>query len=364
MVLFWSPAAFGVAVTPNAIAPEVLPARTLTVGIKEFQPFVFLPEGNQPAYGYSIDLWNAIAEQQNLETRFVPYPSVPALLQAVRSGQVDAAIAGLSITSDRLKTNLGFSYPFYQSGLQLMVKRQQAGGLARAFGILGNILGNWDSLRALLLVLGSSALVGAMVWAIEHPHNEHFRPSPCEAWGRAFGLPLVTLGTFGYGDVVPTRFFSRCITAVWMGISFFIVANFIASMTVQEMESNVRGLEDLRGQAIGVVAETTAASFLRSQPVTIQAYASFDAAVAALAQGEVQGIVRDYPEVQYFVARHPEFEAVGDRLTHEDYGIALAANNGALRETLDYALVVLQERGVLRSLDAKWFGSTPVEEAK
>lgn len=339
--------------TLNRVGGETVTAgQTLTVGIKEFQPFVFLPEDdNTRAYGYSIDLWNAIAEKQGLQTQFVAYKSVPELLQAVQSGQVDAAISGLSITSERLRGELRFSYPYYQSGLQLMVNRDQRSGFTSFLGFLRN----WSSMRAVLLVLGSSAMVGGLVWALEHRHNEGFPRSPVAGIGQGFWFAIVTLGTFGYGDVTPLRLPARIITSVWMGISFFIVANFISSMTAKEIAGTVGGLDDLRGEEIGVVADTTAESYLLSQPVKVKGYESFDDAVEALAEGDIKGVVRDYPEVQYLVSRNPAFEVVGDRLTREDYGIAVSDDNLALMEAIDYSLVVLQERGTLRSLDAKWF---------
>ncbi len=348
-------------------------SRPLKVGVKAFQPFVFLPdtvkrrsaeplsvssrlallqtEAQQP-YGYSIDLWNAIARETNVQTEFVPYASVQELLAAVKGGDVDIGIAGISITADRLETGLNFSYPFFQSGLQLMVKKDQNFGLGRFL----TFLQNWASIRAVLLVIGSSAVVGSLVWALEHKHNEGFPARPLEGIGQGFWFAIVTLGTFGYGDVTPVKLPARIITSVWMGISFFIVADFISSMAVQGIEGNVKTFYDLRGEKIGVVEGTTGANFVRSQPVIPQVYKTFDDAVTALGSGKIAGIVRDYPEIQYFVARNPEFETVGDRLTREDYGIAVTPDNYALLKEINYALLILQERGVLRSLDEKWFG--------
>jgi ABC-type amino acid transport substrate-binding protein len=82
----------------------------LRVGVKPIVPFVFA-EGADVPYGYSIDLWNALAERLGVETTFVVYETVPELLDAVRDRQVDVAIAGISITQEREASGLDFSYP-------------------------------------------------------------------------------------------------------------------------------------------------------------------------------------------------------------------------------------------------------------
>src|SRR5262245_17741973 len=49
--------------------------------------------------GFSIDLWNKIAERLQLKARYHVAPDVRALLEDVRDGKADVGVAAISITS-------------------------------------------------------------------------------------------------------------------------------------------------------------------------------------------------------------------------------------------------------------------------
>ena len=104
----------------TAEQPQTAP--TIRVGTKEIPPFVSLNPSTLP-YGYSVDLWHAIADDLDRQTEWVTYNSVSDLLDGLKTGEIDFAIAGISITAQRESQGLDFSYPFYQSGLQLMVPK-------------------------------------------------------------------------------------------------------------------------------------------------------------------------------------------------------------------------------------------------
>ncbi|WP_448597936.1 transporter substrate-binding domain-containing protein [Thermoleptolyngbya sp.] len=96
--------------TQSTPTPAPTPVeRSLRVGVKPIEPFVFAPEQGNPA-GYSIDLWTAIAPQINAQTQYVVYDTTPELLDALRRGEA---------------TGLDFSHPIYEAGLQLLVLQSQ-----------------------------------------------------------------------------------------------------------------------------------------------------------------------------------------------------------------------------------------------
>ncbi|MEO1621194.1 MAG: transporter substrate-binding domain-containing protein, partial [Cyanobacteria bacterium J06632_3] len=271
---------------------ERLP-ETLKVGTKEILPFVFLDEA--VPYGYSIEVWQEIARDLEIETQWVPYASVPDMLADVESGAIDVAIAGISITAEREAQGLDFSYPFYRSGLQLMVRSPDATPIRSAIASFFS----WTVWRPLLLVVGTSAGVGALIWLLEHKHNDSFSSDPLSGIGQGLWFSVVTLGTFGYGDVTPTRLPARLVACLWMGASFFIVADFIAGLTVGQMAGMEMSFEDLRGEPVAVLAGTTAERYVRSQPVALVAFDEFDSAISALTSGDVEAIVHDYPTLKY-----------------------------------------------------------------
>ncbi|MEL6263493.1 MAG: transporter substrate-binding domain-containing protein [Cyanobacteria bacterium J06626_6] len=338
------PATFLVQNTPD-------PQR-LRIGTKEIFPFVFLE--NKTPYGYSIELWDEIASDLNIQTEWVRYQSVADMLAGLSAGEVDAAIAGISITSEREAKGFDFSYPFFRSGLQLMTQSAAANPVR---SLLSRFF-SWTVWQPLLIVFATSTLVGAAIWIFEHKHNEHFSQNPIRGIGQGLWFSIVTLGTFGYGDVTPIKLPGRIIACVWMGVSFFIVSYFIASLTVDQLAASSLSFEDLRGAPVGVINSTTSESYVRAQPVNLSGYQDFKSVVAALARGEVEAVVHDYPTLRYLANRNPKkFSLAEDPLTREDYGIAFTESSGDALEVVNQEILALQERGYLQQLKEKWFGS-------
>lgn len=325
--------------------------QTLKVGTKEILPFVFL-EDSVP-YGYSIEVWNEIARDLGFETEWVRYDSVQSMLDGLSAGEIDAATAGISITAEREAAAIDFSYPFYRSGLQLMV---QASNRNRWVAALSGLF-SWKAWQPFLLVMATSAGVAVLVWSLEHRHNESFSSHPVRGIGQGMWFAIVTLGTFGYGDVTPNRLPARIVACLWMGASFFIVADFIASLTVDQLAESNLSFEDLVGEKVGVVDTTTAESYVRAKPVDLVEFADFDGMIAALESGEVAAVVHDYPTLQYVASRAPDtFELIGRPLTQEDYGVAFR-DQAQLAESVSREILTLQEQGRLQLIREKWFGN-------
>ncbi|MEH1901719.1 MAG: basic amino acid ABC transporter substrate-binding protein [Nostoc sp.] len=70
--------------------------------------------------GFDIDLMNAIAKVAGFTVQFqsLPFDGMISTLQAKR---VDAAISGITITTERLKT-IAFSRPYFKAGLAIAVR--------------------------------------------------------------------------------------------------------------------------------------------------------------------------------------------------------------------------------------------------
>lgn len=325
---------------------------TIKVGTKEILPFVSLEDSETP-YGYSIEFWDKVASDLDFTTEWVRYDSVADMLAGLESGEVEVAIAGISITAARESQGFDFSYPFYRSGLQLMVRSPQANPIRSAFAQVFN----WALWRPLLLVMATSAGVGAIIWVLEHKHNDAFSSDPVSGIGQGLWFSIVTLGTFGYGDVTPAKLPARIVACLWMGASFFIVADFIASLTVNQLADSSISFEDLRGEPVGVVDGTTGEDYVRAQPVKVVEFRTVDEAIAALADGKVEAVVHDQPTLKYAENNAPDaFELVGDRLTQENYGIAFREGNDELIEEINQEILTLQEQNYLRLLKDKWFG--------
>ncbi|BDQ49535.1 hypothetical protein EfsSVR2281_13460 [Enterococcus faecalis] len=87
-----------------------------------FAPFEF--QNAQGDYvGIDVDLVKRAAELQGftVEFKFIGFSSA---VQAVESGQADGMVAGMTITDDRKKA-FDFSVPYFDSGIQIAVKKRQ-----------------------------------------------------------------------------------------------------------------------------------------------------------------------------------------------------------------------------------------------
>ena len=84
----------------NLASTSVL-SETLRVGTKPFKPFAFVREGEY--IGFSIELWQEIAKELELDYELYGETTVTDLLESVATENTDVAIAGITVTSEREK---------------------------------------------------------------------------------------------------------------------------------------------------------------------------------------------------------------------------------------------------------------------
>ena len=106
--------------TPAAQAPKVLKVGTEPT----FAPFEFQKEGSKEFDGFDMDLIRAIGKQLNMKVEILNM-GFDALIPAINAGNIDLAIAGMSITPDRQKA-VDMSDPYYVSGLVVVVGKDNA----------------------------------------------------------------------------------------------------------------------------------------------------------------------------------------------------------------------------------------------
>jgi arginine/lysine/histidine/glutamine transport system substrate-binding/permease protein len=85
-----------------------------------FPPFEMKGDTGDELIGFDIDLMNAIGEAADREIQFVSLP-FDGLIPALQSNTIDAAISGMTITSERAQT-IDFSRPYFEAGLAIAVR--------------------------------------------------------------------------------------------------------------------------------------------------------------------------------------------------------------------------------------------------
>jgi ABC-type proline/glycine betaine transport system substrate-binding protein len=343
--------------TGQAVTTESL---TLRVATKTFEPLVIYDVQTRQYTGFSIELWDEIADELEVEYELYGVNSVAKLLDEVERGSADIATAGIGITSTR-EQFLDFSHAFFESGLQIMV----ADNSGLLDGILIRVLSTLFAIE-LLYILGFliiMLLVSAhIIWLLERQYNPEFPKGYVEGIWEAFWWAAVTATTVGYGDKTPKGILGRIFGLFWMFAGLFILAYFTAgvtsTVTLQELQGTINGPEDLANKSVATVAKSAAAEYLVRQGIQPIEFASETETYRALENGEVQAVVYDAPVLQHYASHQGQgkVKIVGLIFEELSYGIAFQ-HESPYRETVNQALLKLIENGTYQEIHNKWFGA-------
>lgn len=335
------------------VAAQQAAAQTLNVATVTRAPFSMTDQGAQT--GFSMDLLGALAHAQGLEVTIDRVDQFPEMLDAVRSGAADLAIANISITAAR-EAQMDFSQPIFASGLQIMVPVTDSGR-----PLLIHTLFSAD----IMVALGVAFLVlfvgGMLMWLLERRSQPYFERPLKEAWFPSFWWALNLVVNGGFEERMPRTFFGRIFGVLLVVSSLFVVSVFVAkitaAMTVEAITGSVNSVNDLYGQRVGTISGSTAAGFLERREIDYQGFGGLEPMLTEFEAGNLQAVVFDAPILSYYTSHHG-FEhgrLVGPIFLSENYGIAFSTGSD-LVEPFNQALLSLREDGTYESIYRKWFG--------
>ena len=332
--------------------------QTLRVATRVLPPLV--TQENGELGGFSIELWNTIAERLRVRTSFRVEPDVRSLLAAVKSGQADLGIAAISITADRDR-DFDFSQPMLDGGLQILVRGSGDSGSANPLMDLLRLLFS----RTILIWLGIAFLLtiipAHILWYLERGKKGGIVPDKNYIPGIYHALWWAGGTLAAQAEEMPRHWLARIMALVWMFVAVvfiaFYTAQLTAALTVQRIQGEIRGPEDLPGKQVAATAGSTSATYLSQQRAKVTEFASISEAYKALADRKVDAVVFDAPVLQYYSAHDGKgaTDVVGPVFRKEDYGIAFQQGS-PWRKRVDGALLSLREDGTYRKLHDKWFG--------
>jgi ABC-type amino acid transport substrate-binding protein len=312
--------------------------KRLIVGTKEAAPFA-MKASDGTWGGISIELWRELADELNLSYEFRE-ADLKTLLDGVADGSLDAAVAALTITPEREK-RFDFTHPFYTTGLGIatpskegnpwlaVVKRFFSPAFLRVLGVL------------LLLLLS----IGILVWWFEKRKNpKQFGGGVVRGIASAFWFSAVTMTTVGYGDKAPVSLGGRIITLIWMFTAIIVISSITAaitsSLTLSQLESPVKGFEDLPKVRVGTILDSTSAAYLREKRIPFRGFKTVAESLQVMSDGGIEALVYDAPVLRYLVNQEYKgrIAVLPSTFFRQDYGIALTAGN-PLRETINLVLL-------------------------
>ena len=349
-VLFATAMGFHIA---DAYAQDATPGKVLRVAVKPIEPFVFKQASEFT--GFSIDLWNAVAQSLKVDTAWVEVATVGDQLQAVKNGKADAAIAAITITKER-ENVIDFTQPYFDSGLQILVHEQAGNHFLDVFDSVP-----WGTIALLLGVFLLVMLFMAHVlWIVERRSTECFRKGYLQAIGEGMWAVALIVATGEHGDREAPRTVKRLIVFCMWLLGVVLIAQLTATVsstqTVDRLNSKIRGPADLAGKTIATVRGTVAADYLNEQGLLYMEVANAEEGCDLVAKGEVQALVFDAPTLQYLATRRGNgvLRVVGPIFAAQKYGIAVA-DGSPLRKRINKALLEMYEDGRYRALYNKWF---------
>lgn len=329
-------------------------AQTLTVATVTRPPFSMTEA--EVDTGFSMDLLAALAESLGWEYQTTRVEQFSDMLDQVTEGRADLAIANISITAAR-ETQMDFSQPIFESGLQIMVPADATQGSSLMRAILSRDLFMAIGIAFLILLSG-----GMVMWYFERRAQPYFDRKLDEAWFPSFWWALNLVVNGGFEERVPRTVFGRLFGVVLVVSSLFIVSIFTARitsvMTVDAITGSINSIGDLYGQRIATIEGSTAAGFLDRRELDYAGYGDLELMLAAFEDGKVDAVVFDAPILSYYATHGGQDIAAmtGSVFLRENYGIAFPTGS-PLVEDVNQALLALREDGTYDELYRKWFGN-------
>jgi ABC-type amino acid transport substrate-binding protein len=185
--------------------------RVLLVGAIVAPP-LYMKTADDRWEGFSVELWQAVAQQTGLQFEFREFSTFEHLLDALEKREIDV-IPSLPVR-ERFESTMDLSQSYLKSGLSIAVPAE--GVKYRWFRVFESIFSE-QTLKAIGLLVLFSLITGIIVWSFERRENrEMFGDGTIGGIGHGIWWAMVTMTTVGYGDKAPKTMGGRIVALIWM----------------------------------------------------------------------------------------------------------------------------------------------------
>jgi len=343
-------------------------SETVKVGIKPSEPWVMydtnVSEENRKPIGFSIDLWNKIAQNLGKETEWVYYNSTSELLNAVKTGEVDTAISAITITSHR-EEQIDFSNSMYELGLQVMVSADNAS--SSVLTIMGKEIKKMMNLQSTIIFLLFFLITIHLRWYVDKKdeNSNLFDKRYLHGITDAFWWGITMLVTW---ETPLSKGLARIIDLMWhiVGIIAISILTAIvtAALTAQSIAGSIRSEKDLAGKFVAAVATDAPIKYIEKIGANVIPVKSLDDGIKLIREGKAEALVHDGPRLAYMANQINKEEkkkvllVAPFQFNPQNYGIVFASGN-EFKESVDRTLLKLREANGLNKsfheeLKDKW----------
>lgn len=315
--------------------------------------------------GFEIALWEEIAKNLEIKFSYQQIEPFSRVLEELKNGQIDIALAQISMSRDRADF-AEFSHPYFVSSLAILTTERSDRPLVKTMRPLFTpIVG-----KTILIFIFIMFMFGNILWFAEQGKHsfisKHYFPGIFQAMWCAFAIQ----STIGFGDIIPHRWIARLISIpIWICGLFLvaiITAQLLAAYTSEQYLSPIHNYRDLRGKVIATEEGSTAAKIadtLGSKQI-ILVQENLKDLYPRLEEGKIDAIIFDYPDLANMAnilkkeGRHPFI--VPGQFDQQMYSIAInnkvAAANPNLLERINLQILEFKDSGFIHQLKEKWFG--------
>lgn len=163
-------------------------------------------------------------------------------------------------------------------------------------------------------------------------------------------IPSVTAGKIDFGAAGMTVTEERK-----QSVDFTDTYATSAQVIIVKNDSDITNLDALTGKVLGVQLGTTGDILAGDiEGATIERYNKGMEAVQSLKQNKVDAVVIDEATAKAFVVNNDDIKILEEKLTNEDYAIAVKKGNTELVNSMNEAIKELKDSGKLDEIVAKY----------
>ncbi|WP_158543495.1 transporter substrate-binding domain-containing protein [Dyella solisilvae] len=310
--------------------------------------------------GFYVDLWDEIARRLKVKTEYRVVSGVDALSASLRTGQADVTMPQF-VTWER-DQEFDFSYPVLEAGQQVMVRDLGQTPNVNPLSDLVDLLWSRTSLVWLLAGVVLVLIPAHIVWFVERGREDGIIPSKRYFPGILQSLFWAATTLVTQADQAPRQWLARLVTFLLMftGVVYvaFYTATLTSNMTVQQLNGDINGPEDLPGKRVATGHGTIPVGYLRELGARVHEFDNPDEVYRALMDRQVDAVFFATPVLRYY-ATHDwkgKVKIVGAEVDRQDAAFAFPVDS-PLRRQVDSALLSMRKDGTYVRIYDKWFGS-------